>query len=98
MSTSRYCHIFLDNKGSWWLELASREYGDWDDATTYGPFFNEKEVYKQLNYFSNPGGFSLDDSGTVKPPTKSPNGGKIQKPYWKQQAIFFSGFTNRRYL
>lgn len=95
MSTSRYCHIYKDNKNSWWLELADREYAGREDATTYGPFANIEGVYRELNIHSNPGGFSLDESGTENPPTKSPNGRPIQKPYWKQQAIYFTG---RRYF
>ena len=91
MSTSRYCHIFKDNKNSWWLELASREYAGRDDATTYGPFGSIEGVYRELNCYSNPGGFSLDESGKQKPPTRSPNGTSIQKPYWKRRAIFFTG-------
>lgn len=79
-SVSRFCEIWLDNKGQWWLDLANREYGDEDDATTYGPFRTEDDADDYIRNFSNPGGLSVDDSGRRPPPKRSPNGAPIERP------------------
>lgn len=80
-SMSRYCHFYKDKKGDWWLELADREYGEHHDAYTYGPFSSEDEADNYLHRnFSNPGGMSVDRSGTKPTPKKSPNGRPIQEP------------------
>ena len=69
------------------MDLAHNEYGDLDEATTYGPFASEEAVNQYLDYnFSNPGGYSLDGSGGHPAPKASPNGdpvinpGKLGKP------------------
>lgn len=79
-SVSRYCEFWKDTNGKWWMDLASDEYGDWEDSTTYGPFNSEKAAdnYLSMN-FSNPGSLYSDDSGERPPPTKSPNGRPVQK-------------------
>ena len=86
-STQRYCGIFKAVDGKWYMDLAHNEYGDLDEATTYGPFASEEAVNQYLDYnFSNPGGYSLDGSGGHPAPKVSPNGdpvinpGKLGKP------------------
>ena len=66
--------------GKWYLDLAPNEYGEWQDADTYGPFPSEKAADKYLDRFSNPGSLDIDDSGDRPVPKKSPNGSRIQKP------------------
>ena len=79
-SMSRYAEIWKASDGSWYLDLANKEHGDWDDATTYGPFSSEAAADKYMDKFSNPGSLVVDDSGSRNPPEKSPNGSKVQKP------------------
>ena len=78
-SMSRYAGIWLASNGKWYLDLASDEYGEYHDATTYGPFSSEEKAEAHLDNFSNPGGLSVDNSGTEDPPTSSPNGDPVQK-------------------
>lgn len=73
-SVSRYCSFYKASDGKWYLELAHEEYGEREDATTYGPFSTLDKAIDYLDQFSNPGGWDEDDSGTRPPPTKSPNG------------------------
>jgi len=68
------------DKKQWYLDIADREYGEYDDSWTYGPFNSEKDVERYLNNFSNPGGWQTDASGKEKPPTRSPNGRSVTKP------------------
>ena len=79
-SQVRHCGIWKDSDGHWYLDLAAREYGEYEDADTYGPFSSEAQAEKYLDGFSNPGGLDVDDSGTKPPPTKSPNGGRVRRP------------------
>ena len=78
-SMSRYAGIWKASNGKWYLDLASDEYGEYHDATTYGPFSSEEKAEGHLDNFSNPGGLSVDDSGTEDPPAASPNGNPVQK-------------------
>lgn len=79
-STSRHCSFYLASNGKWYLELASREYGEREDADTFGPFSTMDKAVDYLDQFSNPGGWDEDDSGKRPPPTKSPNGRPVQSP------------------
>lgn len=79
-SMQRYCSIYRAKNNKWYLELADREYGDRDDATTYGPFDSEDEAEKYINNFSNPGGWMSYGSGKKPVPTKSPNGSIVIAP------------------
>lgn len=80
-SMSRHCDFYLATDGKWYLELAHNEYGEWDEATTYGPFNSMEKAETYLdNNFSNPGGFGVDDSGEHEVPTQSPDGGKVVRP------------------
>lgn len=79
-SVSRYCAIWKASNGKWYLDLASEEYGDWEDATTYGPFSSMRAAEQYLDRFSNPGAVDEDDSGEEPPPRRSPNGDPIVKP------------------
>jgi hypothetical protein len=77
-SMMRYAAIWKASNGKWYLDLASDEYGEYYDATTYGPFSDEEAAEDHLDNFSNPGGLEVDDAGTNPPPTKSPNGDPVQ--------------------
>ncbi len=79
-SVSRYCSFYKASNGKWYMDLAPHEYGEYEDATTYGPFYSEDSAMKFLHNFANPGGYDVDDSGTAAPPTQSPNGDKVQSP------------------
>ena len=80
-SMSRECFIFKAKDDQWYMHLANEEYGEYDDCTTYGPFPSEEATEKYLdNNHSNPGGYSVDDSGKKEVPTVSPNGRGIVKP------------------
>lgn len=80
-SMSRYSAIWLANNEKWYLDLAPNEYGEEEDADTYGPFSSEDAADKYLSdNFSNPGGGWVDDSGEKDPPTQAPNGSKIINP------------------
>ena len=80
-SMSRHCDIYKARDGKWYLELADNEYGEWDEANTYGPFNSEEKADDYLsNNFSNPGGMGVDDSGDREVPTKSPNGSPVKRP------------------
>ena len=79
-SIQRHCAIYKAKNGKWYLELADKEYGEEYDATTYGPFDTEDDADGELQFHSNPGGFSVDSSGKTPVPKRSPNGSPIQKP------------------
>jgi hypothetical protein len=79
-SLMRYAGIYLASDGQWYLDLASSEYGERDDATTYGPFSSEHSAQRYLNNFSNPGGLSINRDGKAPPPSQSPNGLPIEGP------------------
>jgi len=77
---SRYCHIYKAKNRKWYVDLADNEYGEEYDATTYGPFKDLKNAEKELDYHSNPGGYSTDKSGKHPTPKRSPNGSPIREP------------------
>lgn len=79
-SMQRHYSAYKARDGKWYMELAPHEYGEREDATTYGPFANESELDKYLDNFSNPGGGGFDDSGKREVPKKSPNGRPVVKP------------------
>ena len=80
-SVSRYCAFYQARDGKWYMELAIREYGERDDATTYGPFYGLRTAKDYLHdNFSNPGGWTEDDSGRMPVPTRSPNGRPVHSP------------------
>lgn len=91
-SVSRYCHFYKASDGNWYMDLANEEYGEYEDATTYGPFGSEGGAIAYLNKFSNPGGWSTDESGERKPPTVSPNGSPVQRASTQS---FFSSTSMR---
>ncbi len=95
-SMMRYATIWKASNGKWYLDLASNEYGDYHDATTYGPFSSEDagDSYLRDN-FSNPGGLEVDDRGTEPPPTKSPNGDPVQSPR-RSSSYGYGGFGGGR--
>lgn len=80
MSTLRHCSLYKAKDQKWYMELAEEEYGEYEDSDCFGPFDSEEECLDYLNNFSNPGGYDIDDSGRMQPPTKSPNGSKVQRP------------------
>ena len=100
-SMSRYCDIYKTNDGKWYMDLAHEEYGEWDDATTYGPFNSEEAADKYLSdNHSNPGGMGVDDSGDREVPTESPNGSRIVNPRGGGRGMggFYSGgYPGRRW-
>jgi len=80
-SMSRHCSFYLASDDKWYMDLANNEYGEWDEATTYGPFSSMEKAEDYLdNNFSNPGGYNVDESGEQEPPTESPNGSPVQRP------------------
>jgi hypothetical protein len=79
-SLQRHCEIYKAKNKKWYIEIGTREYADQRDSITYGPFKSEKEADGELQYHSNPGGLSVDDSGRRPVPKKSPNGAPVQKP------------------
>ena len=94
-SMQRHCAIYKAKNKKWYLELADREYGEEHDATTYGPFNSEKDVQDELEYHSNPGGYSMDGSGKAPVPKRSPNGSQIQKPSSNRGGGISSSFYAR---
>ena len=79
-SMSRHCFIYKAKNGKWYMELAPDEYGEQHSADLYGPFNSEEAADDYLDYFSNPGGLSLDKSGKMPVPKRAPNGSPIIKP------------------
>jgi hypothetical protein len=80
-SVSRYCEFFKTVKGTWYMNLADHEYGEYQNSRTYGPFPSEEAAQKYLHsHFSNPGSYDTDDSGTRPIPMRSPNGMPVEKP------------------
>jgi len=85
-SVSRYCEIYKVKDGTWYMDLATKEYGDQDDATTYGPFDSEGAAQQYLfGNFANPGSLYTDGSGKRRAPKKSPNGRPVENPgrFWR---------------
>ena len=82
MSMMRYCHFYKAKNKKWYMELAPFEYGERDTSTTYGPFSSMEDAEDFLYGvdFSNPGGYSIDESGKAPTPEKSPDGGSVVKP------------------
>lgn len=81
MSCSRHCAFYKALDGLWYMELAAQEYAGREDATTYGPFASEDAAadYRRAR-FVNPGGATIDDSGTDPVPLKSQNGSPVERP------------------
>lgn len=79
-SVSRHAAFYKATDGKWYMELADREYGEREEANAYGPFSTMEKAIDYLDQFSNPGGWSEDDSGTRPPPTKGPNGRPVIRP------------------
>jgi len=79
-SVSRHCAIYKAKDRKWYLELANKEYGEYEDSTTYGPFSSEDDAENYLRNFSNPGGLWTDNSGKRPKPKKSPNGRPVVRP------------------
>lgn len=79
-STQRYCKIQKAKDGKWYLWLADREYGEYEDARIYGPFHSEDDLNRELNRHSNPGGMNYDDSGKAPAPKESPDGSPVIRP------------------
>lgn len=77
---SRHCSVYRATDGRWYLELASDEYGEREDADTYGPFPDEGAIDAFSRFFPNPGGTDIDDGGTQPVPSASPNGGPVLEP------------------
>lgn len=96
-SVSRYCSLYMASNGKWYLNLAPQEYGEYEDAQTYGPFNSYNATVDYLDQFSNPGGWDEDDSGKRSPPTLSPNGSPVQGGNTGQRSMF-SARPTRRYL
>lgn len=95
-SMSRYSAIWKANNGKWYLDLAPNEYGEEEDADTYGPFGSEDAADSYLsNNFSNPGGGWVDDSGDREPPTESPNGSKVKNPRSGGGGMMMGGYGRR---
>ena len=84
-SVMRYCGFYEATNGKWYMELANKEYGEQEDATTYGPFDSIGEAQEYLHDgFSNPGGY--DEYSKKRPvPTKSPNGHPVVAPSSKSK-------------
>lgn len=79
MSLQRRCDIWLATDKAFYMLLGDHEYAeDSCDCTAYGPFVSEEKAWGELEFHSNPGGGSVDRSGTrpppenPKPPTGSP--------------------------
>jgi hypothetical protein len=69
MSTMRRCDIQFANDGKWYLTLGNYEHAyDDHNSTVYGPFRSQAELELELERHSNPGGASIDDTGTQPPP------------------------------
>jgi hypothetical protein len=62
------------------MDLGVEEYDNKDSSVTYGPFNSQQDVHNELRFHSNPGGYFIDDRGTVEVPAVSPNGLSIQSP------------------
>jgi len=77
MSMQRRCDFTKCADGKWYMTLGNNEHSedDWD-CTVYGPFESEEKADDFLrDNFANPGGRSIDDSGTELVPkdAKSPS-------------------------
>jgi len=109
-SVSRFAEIWLAKNGKWYLDLTHDEYDyEPENATTYGPFFDEDAAERYLfDNFSNPGALDVDDRGTRPVPRRSPNGSPVQKPRrgfrWASVTLTYEGkrgpldFDGRTYV
>ena len=71
-SVSREAHIYKAKDGKWYYFIAWKEYGEFPDGDTYGPFNSEDAADKHMmKNHSNPGGFSTDNKGTKAVPTNA---------------------------
>ena len=62
------------------MELADREHGGVDDASTYDPFSDEDAALMELRHHSNPGGHDVHESGERPMPSESPDGSRVRQP------------------
>jgi hypothetical protein len=84
----RHC-AFITTPNGVFLELAAMEYGEREEADTYGPFADKEEALTFLeDNFANPGGWDEWEKSTA--PTVSPNGNPIQKPLVKSMYECFN--------
>jgi len=79
VSMSRNAGIWRATNDKWCLDLARNEHGEYEDATTYGPFSSEDAAHDHLNNFSNPGDLDSRLWWTIDPSAQSPNGRPSQK-------------------
>ena len=79
MSMQRHCFFYKATDNNWYMELADREYGEVDNAFTYGPFHSQEAAIDELDNHSNPGGWESDSSGEHPVPSESPNGSSVRR-------------------
>ena len=76
----RRCDIFKATDDQWYVLLGNFEYAEeTEECTCYGPFVSQAAAEGELEYHSNPGGYSTNPHGkrpvltsedcTCKPPT-----------------------------
>lgn len=72
MSTVRRCEFFKATDGQWYVSLGDYEHAYEDhQCTNYGPYasLDAAESFVFDN-FSNPGGYGVNDSGTIEVPSE----------------------------
>lgn len=63
-SMQRDAFIYKAKDNNWYYFIAHEEYGEYPDGSFYGPFSSEDEAQEHMmDNHSNPGGYSVDDSG-----------------------------------
>lgn len=68
-SMQRDAEVFKAKDGKWYYFIAHREYGEYPDGDSYGPFSSEENAEKHMyGSHSNPGGHNIDDSGKAEVP------------------------------
>lgn len=68
-SMQREALIFKATDGRWYYFIAYEEYGEWPNGSFHGPFSSEDSAYSHMrNNHSSPGGYRVDDSGTMEVP------------------------------
>lgn len=77
----RYAGIFKASDEMFYMDLADKEAGSWEDSTTYGPFEDRVSARTFLNEnFDYPGDVFYDSSESLRPPRISPNGLSVVDP------------------
>lgn len=80
-TVQRYAGIFKASDEMFYMDLAGKEMGSWEDSTTYGPFKDRVSVRTFLNEnFDYPGDVFYDMSESLRPPNVSPNGLPVVDP------------------